>query len=150
MDITNKDEYSFGYDFMTDDPKSNPDEPIQKTDKRRRSECLERETKTQYRRAFSETQLLDITPKEFKKGYSYSSDTKIEMGKIENKTGEEFDIEIDRMLRAALKIELKKRGLLWAGRAKPKLISNCNILDYAKGNAQLRAIPWLASTRLRI
>jgi len=39
--------------------------------KRRRSECLELNTKAEYRRAFSETQLLDITPK-FKDGYTYN------------------------------------------------------------------------------
>ena len=37
----------------------------------RRSECLIRETKNIYRRAFSETQLLDILSDKFKKGYSY-------------------------------------------------------------------------------
>ena len=38
---------------------------------RRNTECLIRETKTIYRRAFSETQLLDILGKEFQNGYSY-------------------------------------------------------------------------------
>lgn len=33
--------------------------------------CLERKTQTEYRRAFSETQLLDVTP-EFKEGYQYN------------------------------------------------------------------------------
>ena len=39
--------------------------------KRRSTECHERETRNIYRRAFSETQLLDVLPKEFKQGYSY-------------------------------------------------------------------------------
>jgi hypothetical protein len=39
--------------------------------KRRVTECLIRETKNIYRRAFSETQLLDVLPKEFQEGYSY-------------------------------------------------------------------------------
>lgn len=39
----------------------------------RRSECLIRETKNVYRRAFSETQLLDLTNNEpFKNGYQYN------------------------------------------------------------------------------
>jgi hypothetical protein len=38
---------------------------------RRNTECLIRETKTIYRRAFSETQLLDVLGLEFKEGYSY-------------------------------------------------------------------------------
>lgn len=44
---------------------------IKKT-KRRTTECLEREMRTIYRRAYSETQLLDVTPREFKEGYSYN------------------------------------------------------------------------------
>ena len=43
-----------------------------KAKQRRVSACLEREIKQIYRRAFSETQLLDITPRNFKKGYSYN------------------------------------------------------------------------------
>ena len=38
---------------------------------RRKTECLIRETRTIYRRAFSETQLLDVLGLQFKKGYSY-------------------------------------------------------------------------------
>lgn len=38
---------------------------------RRKTECIERETKNIYRRAFSETQLLDVLPKEFEYGHSY-------------------------------------------------------------------------------
>lgn len=41
------------------------------SNKRRNTECIERLTKDVYRRAFSETQLLDITPKEMKPGHSY-------------------------------------------------------------------------------
>ena len=47
-------------------------EPEQeKESHRRRSEVLIRSTKNIYRRAFSETQLLDILPKDFKDGESY-------------------------------------------------------------------------------
>lgn len=46
-------------------------QPEEKTQRRRKTECLHRETKTIYRRAFSETQLLDVAPKEFKTGHSY-------------------------------------------------------------------------------
>jgi len=38
---------------------------------RRTTECITRLTKNIYRRAFSETQLLDVLPKEFKDGESY-------------------------------------------------------------------------------
>lgn len=46
-------------------------EPIKQT-KRRKTEILKRETRTIYRRAFSETQLLDVVGLEpLKEGYSY-------------------------------------------------------------------------------
>jgi len=38
---------------------------------RRNTECIERETKNIYRRAFSETQLLDVIGLELKEGHSY-------------------------------------------------------------------------------
>jgi len=50
-------------------PEIEPDSP--KEAKRRRSECIIRSDKTIYRKAFSETQLLDILPREFKDGESY-------------------------------------------------------------------------------
>lgn len=48
-----------------------PEPEPQKESHRRRSEVLIRETRNIYRRAYSETQLLDIMPKEFEQGYSY-------------------------------------------------------------------------------
>jgi len=44
--------------------------PIQQTH-RRSTECITRQTRNIYRKAFSETQLLDVLPKEFKDGESY-------------------------------------------------------------------------------
>jgi len=38
---------------------------------RRKTECLQRETRNIYRRAFSETQLLDVLPREFQENHSY-------------------------------------------------------------------------------
>jgi hypothetical protein len=61
------------YDTLSiwdDEPKAILEKP--KKSHRRTTECLIRETKTIYRRAYSETQLLDVTPKELKKGYSYN------------------------------------------------------------------------------
>ena len=66
--MINNDVDDFSFDF-TEDEKI--ESGIKKT-KRRTTECLERETRTIYRRAYSETQLLDVTPKEFKEGYSYN------------------------------------------------------------------------------
>ena len=47
------------------------EEKLKTPDKRRRSEVIERETKNIYRRAFSETQLLDLIPEDMKEGHSY-------------------------------------------------------------------------------
>ena len=47
-------------------------DPKGKPTKRRTTECIELSTNYLYRRAFSETQLLDVLPKEFKDGYSYN------------------------------------------------------------------------------
>jgi len=60
----------FNIDF---DEKEEEDPDISKAKQthRRSTECLIRETKTIYRRAFSETQLLDVLGLRFKKGYSY-------------------------------------------------------------------------------
>lgn len=44
--------------------------PIKQT-RRKKTECIERRTIDLYRRAYSETQLLDVTPK-LKEGYSYN------------------------------------------------------------------------------
>lgn len=58
--------------FNKDTEQERPQKPQEKKHKRgRRSMAIERETRHIYRRAFSETQLLDITPKEYKKGHSY-------------------------------------------------------------------------------
>jgi len=46
-------------------------QPIIKQTHRRSTECLIRETSTIYRRAFSETQLLDVLGPQFKEGHSY-------------------------------------------------------------------------------
>ena len=45
--------------------------PMVQQPHRRSTECLMRETKTIYRRAFSETQLLDVLGFKFKEGFSY-------------------------------------------------------------------------------
>jgi len=54
------------------DDKVMEDMEVEPSSKRHSSECLVRKTSNIYRRAFSETQLLDITPKVLKDGYSYN------------------------------------------------------------------------------
>lgn len=62
------DDQVFSFD---DSAEEQPEAPVKYSDKRRNTECIERLTKDVYRRAFSETQLLDITPREMKVGHSY-------------------------------------------------------------------------------
>jgi len=65
---------AFDIDFDIDIKSNEVDsdnKPAIKQAHRRNTECLIRETKTIYRRAFSETQLLDVLGFEFKDGYSY-------------------------------------------------------------------------------
>lgn len=49
-----------------------PEDVDEKKSKRRKVKCLELSTNYLYRRAYSETQLLDVLPKEMKQGYSYN------------------------------------------------------------------------------
>jgi len=51
-------------------PAKEDEKPISQTH-RRSTECLIRETRTIYRRAFSETQLLDVLGEKFQDGFSY-------------------------------------------------------------------------------
>lgn len=60
------------FDLEVDEVIDEENKPIVHQTKRRTTECLIRETKTIYRRAFSETQLLDVMGMDpLKKGYSY-------------------------------------------------------------------------------
>ena len=59
----------FKFDFEEEENKE--ERKVKSTAKQGRSTCLERQTKQTYRRAFSETQLLDLVT-EFKEGHSYN------------------------------------------------------------------------------
>jgi len=58
----------WGFDELNEINES--EEPVKQA-RRRNTECLIRETKTIYRRAFSETQLLDVLGDKFMEGHSY-------------------------------------------------------------------------------
>jgi len=53
------------------EPEIIPQQKVKRS-KRRSTACLERRYQNEYRRAYSETQLLDVIPKELKEGYSYN------------------------------------------------------------------------------
>lgn len=77
---------------------------------------------------------------ELKDKYTPPTNTKIELGKVMNKTGEEFDIDIKKMLSDSLATKLKEKELLWSGTGESRLILESNIIEYKKGDAFKR---WL-------
>ena len=56
---------------MFDDKSIDKDNPPEKRDRRRKTECIVRSDKLIYRKAYSETQLLDAVGFDFKEGESY-------------------------------------------------------------------------------
>jgi hypothetical protein len=62
--------FEIDLDWNTETKSEPENKPIQQTH-RRSTECITRQTRNIYRKAFSETQLLDVLPKEFKDGESY-------------------------------------------------------------------------------
>lgn len=63
---------------------------------------------------------------DFRDKYIPPADTKIELGRVMNKTGEEFDIDIKKMLTDSLEKKLKEKGLLWSSTGAPKLLLESN------------------------
>lgn len=86
---------------------------------------------------------------DFKNKYDPPAGTKIELGRVMNKTGEEFDIDIKKMLSDSLVKTLKERELLWTGSDSSKLLLESNIIEYKKGDAFKRwLLPGWGSTVL--
>ena len=77
---------------------------------------------------------------DFKDKYTPPADTKIELGRVMNKTGEEFDIDIKKMLSDSLAKTLEEKELLWSGTGGHRLLLESNIIEYKKGDAFKR---WL-------
>lgn len=77
---------------------------------------------------------------DLKDKYTPPTDTKIELGRVMNKTGEEFDIDIKKMLSDSLAKKLKEKELLWSGTGGSRLLLESNIIEYKKGDAFKR---WL-------
>ena len=77
---------------------------------------------------------------DFNDKYAPPAGTKIELGRVMNKTGEEFDIDIKKMLSDSFAKTLKEKELLWTGTGGTKLLLESNIIEYKKGDAFKR---WL-------
>ncbi len=72
--------------------------------------------------------------------YQPQGKTKIDLGGISNETGKTFNVDIKRMMRDALKEELREENLSWRGGRTPKLVIETKIVEYKKGDAFKR---WL-------
>jgi hypothetical protein len=77
---------------------------------------------------------------DFKSGYTTKVGTKIDVGKVLNNTGSQFQINIEQLLRESLVSKLKNAGLLYEGVGDRPMIMDTKIIDYAEGDAAKR---WL-------
>jgi hypothetical protein len=88
---------------------------------------------------------------DFQNNYMPQADTKIEVGPVTNETGEKFDIDIEKMLAAALSDKLREKELMWEGNSGPKLTTKCKIVEYKKGDAFKRwLMPGWGATALAV
>ncbi|HBI14408.1 MAG TPA: hypothetical protein DDY20_02640 [Desulfobulbaceae bacterium] len=85
----------------------------------------------------------------FDQQYSMQPGTKVELGTVKNQTGQNFDIDVEKMLADALTNALKKKNLQWTEGAGPRLVLTADIVEYAKGDAFKRwLMPGYGSTTL--
>jgi len=81
--------------------------------------------------------------------YRVDPGTKVVVGSVTNKTGQSFDINVEKMLADALEQALKEQNLNWTSGPAPKLTLTTDIVEYAKGDAFKRwLVPGWGSTVL--
>lgn len=82
---------------------------------------------------------------------AFSSDTRVIVGEVANKTGESFDIDIEAMLKSAMEQQLSDEKLLGREGDADLVTMNVNIIEYRKGDAFKRWLwPGYGSTVLVI
>ena len=82
-------------------------------------------------------------------GYHVQPGTKVVVGPVNNKTGQSFDVDVDKMLSDALTQRLKDSNLYWTSDPTPKLTLSADIVQYSKGDAFKRwLMPGYGSTVL--
>lgn len=88
----------------------------------------------------------------FESDFLPKPDTRVEVGTIDNETGQTFDIDISKMFMDALSESLEKESLLWAGGSGSEhLIITSKIVEYEKGDAFKRwLLPGWGSTVLSV
>lgn len=82
-------------------------------------------------------------------GYRVEPGTKVVVGPVTNRTGQTFDIDVEKMLADALAQTLQERNLGWTKEPAPKLTLATDIVEYSKGDAFKRwLLPGWGSTAL--
>lgn len=82
-------------------------------------------------------------------GYRVEPGTKVVVGPVTNRTGQTFDIDVEKMLADALAGTLQERNLAWTKEPAPKLTLATDIVEYSKGDAFKRwLLPGWGSTAL--
>jgi hypothetical protein len=76
----------------------------------------------------------------FQENYAIQPDTRLEVGKVTNETGQTFDVDVVQMLTDGLSGALGEKKLLWTGGEAHKLVIDSKIVEYEKGDAFKR---WL-------
>jgi hypothetical protein len=83
--------------------------------------------------------------------YAPQAGTSIEVGTVENETGQVFDIKIEEMFREALTERLTAERLLSGGAEGPRLVLATKIVEYEKGDAFKRwPLPGWGATVLAV
>ena len=83
--------------------------------------------------------------------YVPQGDSKVAVGSVSNETGQNFDVDIEAMLRDALAEKLKAHELYCEQAQEHDLTLNANITEYSKGDAFKRwLMPGYGSTSLTV
>ena len=77
---------------------------------------------------------------ELDQSYAVRPGTKVSLGAVKNQTGQNFDIDVEKMMAGAFAQALKDKDLEWPGGEVPKLMLAVDIVQYEKGDAFKR---WL-------
>jgi len=82
---------------------------------------------------------------------AFQDDTRVTVGSVSNDTGQQFDVDVEQMLRNAVTLELENAGLYSQETGRDVLVMNMSITDYQKGDAFKRwLMPGYGSTVLTI
>lgn len=82
---------------------------------------------------------------------AFRPDTRVTVGQVSNRTGEDFDVDVEQMLREAMVRKLEEQDLAAAPDSEDVMTINLNIIEYRKGDAFKRWLwPGYGSTVLVI